>query len=133
MIIDGTNLALAKAELDILRSGRFTSNAEFDNKLGEFGSKFDKNFRAIVPWFVHQDLSRCPNEVIDVISDYFIQNGLCNDYAMEVYLQISWKSDKVVIVNRSNLNTYISNYRCGLWRSWQDHIQIGDITCEGTY
>ena len=117
--IDGTNLALAKAELDILRSGRFTSNGEFDKQLGELGSKFDKTFRAIVPWFVHQDLSRGPNDVIEVISDYFIQNGLCNDYAMEVYLQISWKSDKVVIVNRANLNTYISNYRCGLWKLYK--------------
>ena len=35
LVIDGTNLSLAKAELDILRSGRFTSNWEFDNKLGE--------------------------------------------------------------------------------------------------
>ena len=117
--IDGTNLALAKAELDILRSGRFTSNGEFDKQLGELGSKFDKTFRAIVPWFVHQDLSRGPNDVIEVISDYFIQNGLCNEYAMEVYLQISWKSDKVVIVNRANLNTYISNYRCGLWKLYK--------------
>ena len=41
VFIDGTNLSLAKAELDILRSGRFTSNGEFDNKLGELGSKFN--------------------------------------------------------------------------------------------
>jgi hypothetical protein len=41
---------------------------------------------------------------------------------MEVYLQISWKSDKVVIVNRSNLNTYISNYRCGLWNLFLNFI-----------
>ena len=35
--IDGSRLKLAKAELDILRTGRYTSNAEFDRHLGELG------------------------------------------------------------------------------------------------
>jgi hypothetical protein len=88
--IDGTALALARAELDILSTGRFTSNGEFD----ELGSVFDKTFRVLVPWFVHQDISRGPSEVIEVIQSYFVGNGLCNEYTMQVYLQISWKSEK---------------------------------------
>ena len=107
--IDGTALALARAELDILRTGRFTSNGEFDEKLGDLGSVFDKTFRVLVPWFVHQDISRSPTEVIDVITSYFVGNGLCNDYTMEVYLQISWKSEKITTVNKTNLNTNCTN------------------------
>lgn len=92
LLIDGSNLALARAELDILRSGRSTSNGKFDRLLGDLGSKFDKAFRAIDPWFVHQDLSCGPNKVIEqFISNYFISNDVCNEYAMEVYLQNSWK------------------------------------------
>jgi len=117
--IDGTALALARAELDILRTGRFTSNGEFDEKLGDLGSVFDKTFRVLVPWFVHQDMSRSPSEVIDVITSYFVGNGLCNEYTMQVYLLISWKSEKITTVNKTNLNTYISTYRAGLWRLYK--------------
>jgi hypothetical protein len=38
---------------------------------------------------------------------------------MKVYLQISWKSDKKITKNSANLNTYVSTYRCGLWRLYK--------------
>ena len=89
IVIDGSKLILARAELDILRSGRYTTNAEFDRHLGDLGSSFDKTFRSLVPWFVHYDFSQTPSEVIQCIADYFVTNGLCNDFTMNVYLQIS--------------------------------------------
>ena len=70
--IDGSKLKLARAELDILRNGGYTSNAEFDNHLGELGSALDMTFRALIPWFVHYDFSQTPSEVIQCIF------GLCD-------------------------------------------------------
>jgi len=117
--IDGSRLKLARAELDILRTGRYTSNAEFDKNLGELGSAFDMTFRTLIPWFVHYDFSQTPSEVIECVSDYFVTFGLCDDYTMKVYLQISWKSEKKITKNSANLNTYVSTYRCGLWRLYK--------------
>jgi hypothetical protein len=119
IVIDGSKLMLARAELDILRSGRYTSNAEFDKHLGDLGSSLDKTFRSLVPWSVHYDFSQTPSEVIQCIADYFVTNGLCNDYTMKVYLQISWKSEKRQTNNSTNLNNYISTYRCGLWKLYK--------------
>ena len=70
--IDGSKLKLARAELDILRNGKYTSNAEFDRHLGELGTAFDMTFRTLIPWFVHYDFSQTPSEVIQCIF------GLCD-------------------------------------------------------
>lgn len=61
IFIDGLKLLLARAELHILQTGRYTSNAEFDTALGDLGSLFDKAFRSLVPWFVHYEFSRNPS------------------------------------------------------------------------
>ena len=76
-------------------------------------------FRALIPWFVHYDISQTPSEIIQCVSDYFVTFGLCDDYTMKVYLQITWKSEKKHTHNSANLNTYVSTYRCGLWRLYK--------------
>ena len=73
IVIDGSNLLLARAELDILRSGRYTTNAEFDRHLGDLGSSFDKTFRSLVPWFAHYDFSKTPSEIIHVSLTILLQ------------------------------------------------------------
>ena len=109
----------AQAELDILRNSRATTNVEFENVLGEHGLEFDRTFRVLVPWFVHYDFSRSPIEIIQIIGDYFVQNRLCNEYTLSLYLTTQWKTDRQTVINSTNLNTYVSSYRSGLWKLYK--------------
>lgn len=113
------NLLWAQAELDILRNSRATTNVEFENVLGEYGLEFDRTFRILVPWFVHYDFSRSPIEIIQIIGDYFVQNRLCNEYTLSLYLTTQWKTERQTVINSTNLNTYVSSYRSGLWRLYK--------------
>ena len=101
------------------QASRATTNVEFENVLGEHGLEFDRTFRVLVPWFVHYDFSRSPIEIIQIIGDYFVQNRLCNEYTLSLYLSTQWKTDRQTVINSTNLNTYVSAYRSGLWRPYK--------------